>query len=137
MPFFGSVKFCSLYHYHILLQIQNVISAESYALGHCFQGETAAVIDKPEATATKPPRPKPKPFRLPTICRTPASACPTREEENVPLFDPTLPDALVLPRPPAQHQVVCCLLLVVLSMKVFRLTTEEKAKLNFLKRTVY
>lgn len=86
------------------IEIQNVISAESYALGHCFQGEIAAVNEKPEATAPKPPRPKPKPFRLPTMGRTPASACPTREGENVPLFDPTLPDALVLPRPPAQHQ---------------------------------
>lgn len=110
--------FALSYLSHITLQIQNVISAESYALGHCFQGETVAVVEKTETSAPKLPRPKPKPFRLPTLGRTPVPGCPSKEGDNVPLYDPTLPDALVLPRPPAQHQVISALLLSVLNMKV-------------------
>lgn len=109
---------------HAILQIQNVISAESYALGHCFQEEPVAVTDQAEPTAPKLPRPKPKPFRLPTLGRTPASVCPAREGENVPLFDPTLPDALVLPRPPAQHQVIFSVL--IFNMKELLFTEETK-----------
>ncbi|XP_063869839.1 DNA repair and recombination protein RAD54B-like isoform X1 [Scylla paramamosain] len=84
------------------VEIQNVISAESYALGHCFQGEVT-VTEKAESSS-RLPRPKPKPFRLPTLGRPAGPACSSTEAENMPLFNPALPDALVMPRPPAQHQ---------------------------------
>ncbi|KAG0717924.1 DNA repair and recombination protein RAD54B [Chionoecetes opilio] len=85
--------------------IQNVISAESYALGHCFQGEVVTNNEKAETTVANIPRPKSKPFRLPTLGRASAPASSSREGLDVPLFNPTLPDALVMPRPPAQHQL--------------------------------
>ena len=95
-----------------MLQIQNVISAESYALGHCFQGDVVTVDQKTESNTPRIPKPKPKPFRLPTLgC---PSAPATKEGEHMPLFNPTLPDALVMPRPPAQHRVFIKIQLVVI-----------------------
>lgn len=54
------------------------------------------------------PRPKPKPFRLPTLGRGPSRAGGP-QMECTSLYDPTNPNALVMPRPPSQHQVrPCC-----------------------------
>ncbi|KAK3871160.1 hypothetical protein Pcinc_023686 [Petrolisthes cinctipes] len=82
------------------VEIQSSISAESFASGSCFIGEMEP------SPATQPlvrPRPKPKPFRLPTLSR-PSHTTENNRSNPTPLFDPARPDALVMPRPPSQHQ---------------------------------
>ncbi|XP_042224225.1 DNA repair and recombination protein RAD54B-like isoform X2 [Homarus americanus] len=83
------------------VEIQGTISAESYARGECFLGQIPVLQNIDEAQEKRSQPPKPKPFRLPTLGR------PKDKNTNTavgPLFDPTKPDALVMPSPPSQHQ---------------------------------
>ncbi|XP_037798224.1 DNA repair and recombination protein RAD54B-like [Penaeus monodon] len=84
------------------IEIQGVISAESYATGQCFMAGVSQASTVPASPAVAP-RPKPKPFRLPTLGRGPSRAGGPQMECSS-LFDPTKPNALVMPRPPPQHQ---------------------------------
>ncbi|XP_042891287.1 DNA repair and recombination protein RAD54B-like [Penaeus japonicus] len=84
------------------IEIQGVISAESYATGQCFMAGASQVATVPASPAVAP-RPKPKPFRLPTLGRGPSRAGGP-QMECTSLYDPTNPNALVMPRPPSQHQ---------------------------------
>ncbi|XP_064083917.1 DNA repair and recombination protein RAD54B-like [Macrobrachium nipponense] len=84
------------------VEIQGVISASDYISGRCFQGLVLPV----EAPDTKPvvsALPKPKPFKLPTLNKISHSNTAS-QGTTTPLYDPSNPDALVLPRPPPNHQ---------------------------------
>ncbi|XP_071551421.1 DNA repair and recombination protein RAD54B-like isoform X2 [Panulirus ornatus] len=84
------------------VEIQGSVSAESYASGECFHGQLPQVRSGTQVTS-QVCRPKSKPFRLPTLGQTQKRT--DLSNSNVgPLFDPTKPDAFVMPRPPPQHQ---------------------------------
>lgn len=83
------------------VEIQGVISASSYISGKCFQGHSVTATDESPLTPV-PVRPKPKPFRLPTLGRVNGSLATPKETD--PLYNASAPDALVLPKPPSHHQ---------------------------------
>nr|XP_045620882.1 DNA repair and recombination protein RAD54B-like isoform X1 [Procambarus clarkii] len=84
------------------IEIQDKISAEKYASGECFQSEIKQ-IQNVSKEAIQLSKPKPKPFRLPTLGQSHDKSVITSKDIE-PLFDPTKYDALVMPRPPSQHQ---------------------------------
>ncbi|CAL4062193.1 unnamed protein product, partial [Meganyctiphanes norvegica] len=85
------------------VEIQGVITATNYISGKCFQEHNVtSTVDNPTTAVPVRPRPKPKPFRLPTLGGQTGSRPSQRETE--PLHNASAPDALVLPRPPSQHQ---------------------------------
>ncbi|KAK7077847.1 hypothetical protein SK128_026491, partial [Halocaridina rubra] len=82
--------------------IQGTISSEDYSSGKCFQIDVAPVLSKISA-ATEYVKCKPKPFRLPTRTMCISKSLDVKDH-IVPLYDPSNPEALVMPRPPSQHQ---------------------------------
>ncbi|XP_066942085.1 DNA repair and recombination protein RAD54B-like isoform X2 [Macrobrachium rosenbergii] len=84
------------------IEIQGVISASDYSSGRCFQG-FVSTVDTPDTKPAVSALPKPKPFRLPTLNKLSHSNSASQGPAT-PLYDPSSPDALVLPRPPSHHQ---------------------------------
>lgn len=86
------------------VEIQGIISAESYASGECFHEQISQIKSgTQDERQLSRPKPKPKPFRLPTL--GPSHNWTAIKTKDIgPLFDPTGPDALVMPRPPSHHQ---------------------------------
>ncbi|XP_030847505.1 DNA repair and recombination protein RAD54B isoform X1 [Strongylocentrotus purpuratus] len=86
------------------------ISEDDWTTGKCFQTGSSSTIGASASLAVPPsraPRP-PKPFANPQ--KTGADGSTALQTKVVqpraakPLYDPTHPDALVMPRPPSSHQ---------------------------------
>ncbi|XP_076053283.1 DNA repair and recombination protein RAD54B-like isoform X2 [Oratosquilla oratoria] len=83
------------------VEIQGPITQEEYESGRCFEGHTAVEVESTTNTIVAPPYPKPKPFRVPMRGSVPTKVI---SKEASSLYDVSDPNALVMPRPSAQHQ---------------------------------
>ncbi|XP_026780667.3 DNA repair and recombination protein RAD54B isoform X1 [Pangasianodon hypophthalmus] len=91
------------------IEVMGVVSDEDYAKGRCFQD---AIVELPLETTAKAPvrqqRPQlAKPFARPTLKDATMRASEPEGPVCKPRHDPNSPGALVMPRPPANHQWLC------------------------------
>ncbi|XP_053343890.1 DNA repair and recombination protein RAD54B isoform X1 [Clarias gariepinus] len=91
------------------IEVMGVISDEDYAKGRCFQD---TIVEVSLETAAKAPvihqRPQlAKPFARPALKDATMRAPEPEGPVYKPRHDPNSPGALVMPRPPANHQWLC------------------------------
>ncbi|XP_017579315.1 DNA repair and recombination protein RAD54B [Pygocentrus nattereri] len=88
------------------IEVMGVISNEDYAKGRCFQD---AAGDIPLETVIRAPvsRPVARPFARPTLKGGSTNGPELERPVLKPRHDPSAPEAVVMPRPSANHQWLC------------------------------
>ncbi|XP_063055233.1 DNA repair and recombination protein RAD54B [Engraulis encrasicolus] len=89
------------------IEVMGLISAEDYSKGRCFQEGGSTVADSTTSTPVLESalaRSISKPFSRPALKGGLLPKQPEPEREVRPRHDPNSPGALVMPRPPANHQ---------------------------------